>query len=125
MTHTPTILLVEDEHLMRHVMRESLELDGYRVLEAANGREALEVLSRWQRPVDVVVTDIMMPVMTGAELIRQVRQRQPGLPVVLVSGWPISNRDTIDAHTLFLRKPVTYGQLAKAVQRSLNSASNP
>ena len=116
---TTTILLVEDEPLMRQVMRESLELGGYRVLEAANGQEALDALSRWGQPIDVLVTDIVMPVMGGAELIRQVRRRQPGMPVVLISGWPISTRDAIDDRTLFLKKPVTFGQLAKAVHRSL------
>jgi len=120
-----TILLVEDEPLLRSVIRESLELGGYRVLEAANGQEALDALSRWRGPVDVLVTDIVMPVMGGAELIRQVRQRQPGMPVVLISGWPITNRDSIDARTLFLQKPVTYGQLAKAVHRSLTVSAAP
>jgi two-component system, cell cycle sensor histidine kinase and response regulator CckA len=114
-----TILLVEDEQLMRDVIRESLELEGHRVLEAPNGQAALDVLSRWLGPVDVLVTDVVMPVMGGAELMRQVRQRQPGLPVVLISGWPITNRASIDAQTLFLQKPVTYGQLSRAVHRSL------
>jgi DNA-binding NtrC family response regulator len=116
---TRTILLVEDEQAMRQVMRQSLELDGYRVLEAANGQEAIEALSRSPVYVDLVVTDVVMPVMGGAELIRQVRARQPGMPVVLISGWPISTRESIDARTLFLQKPVTYGQLARAVHRSL------
>jgi two-component system cell cycle sensor histidine kinase/response regulator CckA len=118
-----TILLVEDEQLLRQVFRESLELGGYRVIDAANGQEALEILSRCNTFIDVVITDIVMPVMGGAELIRQIRRRQPGVPVVLVSGWPISNRDSIDARTLFLQKPVTYGQLARAVHRSLGSFS--
>jgi CheY-like chemotaxis protein len=118
-----TILLVEDEQLMRQVMRESLELGGYRVLEAANGQEALEALSRSREPVDVLVTDLVMPVMGGTELMRQVRRRQPGVPVVLVSGWPISNRESIDDRTRFLQKPVTYGQLARAVHRSLSAVT--
>ena len=80
---------------------------------------ALDVLSRWLGPVDVLVTDVVMPVMGGAELMRQVRHRQPGLPVVLISGWPITNRASIDELTLFLQKPVTYGQLSRAVHRSL------
>ena len=119
----PTILLVEDEPLMRQVMRESLELDGYRVLEAADGQEALDVISRSRDGVDVIVTDIVMPKMTGAELMRQVRERHPGMPVVLISGWPISTRESIDARTLFLKKPVTYGQLVRAVHRSLARAT--
>src|SRR5687767_14685041 len=114
-----TIHLVEDDPLLRQVLRESLELDGYRVLDAANGKEALDAVSQWRGTIDVLITDIVMPVMSGAELIRRVRERQPGMPVVLISGWPISNRDSIDARTLFLKKPVTYGQLAKAVHRSL------
>jgi CheY-like chemotaxis protein len=120
-----TILLVEDEQALRQLLRESLELDGYRVLEAANGEEALDTLSRWMGPVDVIVTDVVMPRMGGAELMRQVRQRLPDMPVVLLSGWPISNRDAIDGRTLFLKKPVTYGQLIRAVHRSLTSPVRP
>ena len=120
-----TILLVEDEQPLRQVIRESLELDGYRVLEAAHGQEALEVASRCRTSIDVVITDIVMPVMGGAELIRQIRQRQPGMPVVLISGWPVSNRDSIDGRTLFLQKPVTYGRLVTAVHRSLKVQTPP
>jgi CheY-like chemotaxis protein len=114
-----TILLVDDEQALRQLLRESLELDGYRVLEAASGQEALAVAAESRSAIDVVITDVVMPGMTGAELIRQIRQRQPGMPVVLISGWPICNRDSIDSRTLFLKKPVTYGQLARAVHRSL------
>jgi len=120
----PTILVVEDEQPLRQLFRTSLELGGYRVIEAANGAEALEAVSRDSVSIDVLITDIVMPVMGGAELIRQLRERQPGMRVVLVSGWPISNRDSIDAQTLFLQKPVTFGQLARAVHRSLG-ASHP
>jgi CheY-like chemotaxis protein len=118
-----TILLVEDEELLRTVIRESLELDGYVVLEAANGQQALETLARAERRIDLIVTDVVMPVMGGAELIRQVRGQRPGIPVVLISGWPISSREALDARTLFLKKPVVYGQLARAVRRSLTPAT--
>ena len=110
---------------MRDVIRESFELEGHRVLEAPNGQAALEVLSHWLGPVDVLVTDVVMPVMGGAELMRRVRERQPGLPVVLISGWPITNRASIDERTLFLKKPVTYGQLSRAVHRSLAAPIRP
>jgi two-component system, cell cycle sensor histidine kinase and response regulator CckA len=119
-----TILLVDDEQALRKLIRESLELDGYRVLEAANGQEALETAAQSRSSIDVVITDVVMPGMSGAELIRQMRERQPGMPVVLISGWPISTRDAIDSRTLFLQKPVTYGQLARAVHRSLRAPTS-
>ena len=119
-----TILLVDDEQPLRQLIRQSLELGGHRILEAANGQEALVAASESTCSIDVVITDVVMPGMSGAELIRQLRERQPGIPVVLISGWPISSRDAIDSRTLFLQKPVTYGQLVKAVHRSLRAPTS-
>ncbi len=84
-----TILLVEDEPLLRAMARQVLEGRGYTVLEAADGRTALELWERLGEKVDLVLTDMIMPGgYTGAELVEQLRRRRPELKVLLMSGYP-------------------------------------
>lgn len=79
-----TVLVVEDEALVRMMIVETLRDDGFDVLEAGDAAEAQEILSR--SPVDVLVTDLNMPGMDGRALIARARERQPGLPAVLMTG---------------------------------------
>lgn len=79
-----TILVVDDEPLSRKCLREMLELEGYQVLEAANGAEALEAVEA--ASVDLVITDIIMPVMEGIETIRWLRAKHPGVRIIAISG---------------------------------------
>ncbi len=84
---TLTILLVEDETRVRELAGEALRTAGYRVVEASDGVEALERLAE-VGPIDLLVSDIVMPRMNGVELTRRLRAEQPDVPVVLVSGYP-------------------------------------
>ncbi|MFD0666668.1 response regulator transcription factor [Ramlibacter sp. MAHUQ-53] len=79
-----TILLVEDEELLRSGIQEVLELQGFQVLVAGDGAEALDRMAGTR--VDLVVTDLVMPNMDGVEFVRRVREDQPALPVIVVSG---------------------------------------
>ena len=79
-----TVLLVEDEALLREGIQEVLEMSGYRVIGAGDGIEALEWLA--QVPVSLVITDLLMPKMNGGEFIEHVRDQYPELPIIVASG---------------------------------------
>jgi CheY-like chemotaxis protein len=81
-----TILLVEDEHVMRLMLVEILTSQGYAVLDAGRGADALALAQGAAKPVDLLVTDMSMPGMTGWDLARSLRAIRPGLPVLFVSG---------------------------------------
>ena len=87
---------------------------------ASNGAAALEQLAAAEPPVEVLLTDVIMPEMTGVDLAAQVRVRQPGLPVVLMSGYidPMVEVDQLDEVTM-LRKPFTAASLTAAIQEAL------
>lgn len=85
-TPLPTILLVEDETLLRAGLQEALEIHGYAVIGAGDGVEALEWLD--QVPVALVITDLVMPNMNGVEFVEKLRVKRPDLPVIVASGSP-------------------------------------
>lgn len=80
----PVILCVDDEAIPLILRKSVLEKSGYNVIAAKSAAEALERLD--QQPIDLVLTDLLMPGLSGTELARQIKQRKPGLPVVLLSG---------------------------------------
>ena len=85
MSHEPaTILLVDDEELLRAGVQEMLEMSGYRVITATNGHEAMACLK--QHAIDLVITDLVMPKMDGVDFVEQLRQIWPDVPVIVVSG---------------------------------------
>jgi CheY-like chemotaxis protein len=83
------ILLVDDEPTVREALADTLVEDGHAVVQAPSGPEALARLGEGT-PVDLVFTDLGMPEMTGWDVARAIRQRWPGLPVVLVTGWAVA-----------------------------------
>jgi CheY-like chemotaxis protein len=85
-TGKETILLVEDEDVIRLMLVEILTFQGYTVLEAGRGADALALVEKLSKPVDMLVTDMTMPGMTGWELARTLRVTHPCLPVLFVSG---------------------------------------
>ena len=80
----PLILLVEDEELLRAGVQEMLEIQGYEVVTAQNGSLALACLA--ERPVDLIITDLVMPQMDGIDFVAQLRKLNPDVPVIVVSG---------------------------------------
>ena len=114
-----TILLVEDESAVREAAKRMLRKYGYTVLEAKNGQDALLVWERQRDAVDLVLTDVVMPVMGGAELAKVLRSRQPGLKVVFMSGY---TQGTLELSSLdetasrFLPKPFTTDQLVSTLR---------
>jgi two-component system cell cycle sensor histidine kinase/response regulator CckA len=117
---TGTILLVEDEDMVRAVAERALTRQGYQVLTAENGEVALDVLSRSGRP-DLLVSDVVMPTMDGPTMVRRVREKYPDLPVIFMSGYAEEQlRKSIDLPGVyFLPKPFSVQQLAEAARDAL------
>jgi two-component system, cell cycle sensor histidine kinase and response regulator CckA len=117
------VLVVEDEELVRSVVERSLSAANYRVVVAARGDEAL-VLAESQGPFDLLITDAVMPGMTGWELGQRVAARWPGLRVLYMSGYTeqiVTNGGAIDPGLQFLQKPFGSAALLEAVERALGA----
>lgn len=114
------VLLVEDQPEVRRVVRRSLAKAGYEVVEAWNGRVAVE-LAR-ESTFDLVISDVRMPDMSGLELLRALHEHDPDLPVVLTSGWPGPD-GTLDADAVgafaYLQKPVPFDVMREAVRSAV------
>ena len=119
LTGAGTILLVEDEDPVRLFGSRALRNKGYTVLEAPTGQNALELLAERETPVDLIITDIMMPQMDGTALIKHVRERWPDVAIICISGYAEDTfrqklSDSRDVH--FLSKPFSLDQLAGLVK---------
>lgn len=118
------ILLVEDEAMVRAVAERALTRQGYQVLTAANGEEALEVLGRTEKegqPVDLLISDVVMPMMDGPTLVGHARARFPDLPILFMSGYAeeqLRNSISIE-HVSFLPKPFSVQQLCAAARETI------
>jgi two-component system, cell cycle sensor histidine kinase and response regulator CckA len=115
-----TILLVEDNAAMRHSMQETLANLGYRVIEAENGLVALAYLANGQEPVDLVISDLVMPEMGGLELRQHIRQLQPDLKLLLMTGHPLENHHEKLPEFGWLQKPFGLHELAACVRQLLD-----
>ncbi|HVH47842.1 MAG TPA: response regulator [Labilithrix sp.] len=113
-----TILIVEDDPDIRDALRDVLELDGYEIVEASNGKEGLERLRNIVRPC-VILLDLMMPVMSGREFIAVLRETDvlATIPVVVVSAWPDEAAHVRERTQGFVRKPVMLDALLSLVER--------
>jgi nitrogen-specific signal transduction histidine kinase/CheY-like chemotaxis protein len=123
-----TILVVEDDVGVRHMMTRALEDAGYRVLPAAGAAEAIEVVARMPEKISLLLTDIVMPGKNGRELAEQVEELSPGIPVLFTSGYTdgeIERRGLLRPGAAFIQKPLTPRALARAVQKTLAAASPP
>ena len=117
-----TVLLVEDEDMVRAVAERALARQGYTVMSAENGEAALELLASVDRP-DLLISDVVMPVMDGPTMVRRVRERYPDMPVLFMSGYAEEQlRRSIDLdHVQFLPKPFSVQQLADAARDALEA----
>jgi two-component system, cell cycle sensor histidine kinase and response regulator CckA len=115
-----TVMLVEDEDMVRAVAERALARQGYTVLTAENGEAALEKLGQCPRP-DLLVSDVVMPTMDGPTMVREVRRRYPDLPILFMSGYAEEQlRRSIDLDNVaFLPKPFSVQQLGDAVREAL------
>ncbi|MBO0764242.1 MAG: response regulator [Hyphomicrobiaceae bacterium] len=122
LTGAGRVLLVEDEDIVRSFAARALSRQGYEVLEAGTGAEALELMQREQRRVDLVVSDVIMPEMDGPTLLKELRKSKPDLKFIFVSGYPDDafKKSLEDGEDYaFLPKPFTLPQLAAKVKEEL------
>jgi CheY-like chemotaxis protein len=114
------ILVVEDDPRVSRATVGALEELGYRPIACASGHEALDILGR-ESGIDLVITDVMMPEMTGPELVREVARRWPHIAVLFVTGYVGEAGDTDElSGQEILRKPFTVSALSSAVAASLS-----
>jgi two-component system, cell cycle sensor histidine kinase and response regulator CckA len=117
-----TVLLVEDEESVRELVRETLDAKGYRVLEAENGETALRLANQHSDSIDVLITDVVMPGMSGRELSARLCASHPQTKVLYLSGYTedaIVHEGVLDPGTAFLQKPFTLQALARKVREVL------
>jgi two-component system, cell cycle sensor histidine kinase and response regulator CckA len=121
LTGTGRVLLVEDEVEVRSFAVRALKRQGYQVIEAADGVEALELMAANEGMIDIVVSDVVMPEMDGPALFKELRKRNPVIKVIFVSGYPNEAfRETMGSDDFaFLPKPFSLPQLAAKVKEEL------
>jgi two-component system cell cycle sensor histidine kinase/response regulator CckA len=124
LTGSATVLLVEDEDAVRSFAARALTTRGYRVLTAASGVQALDVMTEHGGEVDLVVSDVVMPEMDGPTLMKHLRKANPEIKIIFISGYAEeafrANLDESEKFS-FLPKPFTLKKLAAAVKEALES----
>ena len=118
------ILIIDDDEQVRYVLREMLVRAGYEVISAANGKQGLRMFK--ESPTDLVITDILMPVMPGSRLISTLHEDYPNVKIIAISGGGsthqsegyLSLASDLGAH-LILTKPIQYAELIAAVEEAL------
>ena len=120
-----TVLVVEDDAHVRLLARKVLEQAGYRVLVAAGGKEALAAAEAHEGPIDLLMTDVVMPEMSGRTLTRRLTQRHPGIKVLYMSGYSdedIAQHGVFEAGIPFIKKPFTPLLLTQKLREVLDQA---
>jgi CheY-like chemotaxis protein len=114
-----TILLVEDDEVVRLLVGEALRGYGYTVFEASKGAEALELSGAHEGTIDLLLTDVVMPGMSGSELADQLSAERPGLALIFTSGYPANT--VVQMGAAYLQKPYDPAELAAAVRSALSA----
>jgi DNA-binding response OmpR family regulator len=122
-SHTPTVLIVEDDEATREAMTSWLVVEGFSVLAAADGHQAAGHLERPREPIDVVVLDVGLPDVNGVDLCQRVREMYPAMPVVVCTGGAepeeVARLVRLGA-TRYFRKPVDPDELLSAVEAAVS-----
>ncbi|MFH0878263.1 MAG: ATP-binding protein, partial [Lentisphaerota bacterium] len=123
-----TILVVEDEDAVRGLIVRILKALGYQTLEAAHGGEGLTICQTYQKPIDLIISDLIMPHVSGKQFIEEVRKTRKDIKVLFVSGY--SNVDTVNGETLgvdtpLIQKPFTKESLAARIREILENRWKP
>jgi PAS domain S-box-containing protein len=121
-----TLLLVEDQDDVRQLASAVLASRGYRILEAANGDDAVVLSERYQDPIHLMVTDVVLPGMNGKQVAEKLQALRPGMKVLYTSGYPeavIAQRGVLDGNVAYISKPYTPDGLAAKVREVLQADS--
>lgn len=120
------VLVVDDEQGVRDLVCRTLQGEGYRTLEAGHGAEALKLVESTPDPVDLVITDVVMPGMDGRELGRRLAQSKPTLPVLYMSAYDVNDifrRGSPSTSAPFLQKPFPHATLITRVEQLLSRSA--
>ena len=122
-----TILLVEDEVALREITGEYLQSRGYHVLSANSGLDALEICRTYDAPIDILMTDVIMPGIQGPELVKSALDMRPGMRVIYVSGYTDRGLEivTADSKAAFLHKPYSLADLSQQIRSAASSPTLP
>jgi CheY-like chemotaxis protein len=121
---TETILLVEDEPGVRQLVREMLHRLGYTIVEAGGGAEALRLFEQYQGSIDLLLTDVIMPQMSGRDLAERLRAVRPSLKVLYISGYTddmLAHHGVLESNVFLLPKPFAPDELAKKLRDVLDA----
>jgi two-component system cell cycle sensor histidine kinase/response regulator CckA len=125
-THgSETVLLVEDEDAVRRATCEFLKIQGYTVLEARDGLDALAIVKGYGSTIHLVISDVVMPNMSGGQLAKELEVRCPETKFLFVSGYPgktVIDHEVLDFGSNFLQKPFTLKQLSSKIREILGQA---
>ena len=119
-----TVLLVEDEEMVRELAREILQSSGYKVIAAANGEDAQRICNESLPKLDLIITDVVMPQMSGRELAENISLLRPGIRILYMSGYTddaIVRHGVLDENMFFLQKPFSPDALTTKVREVLES----
>ena len=121
-----TILLVDDDEALRRFVGRILLEQGFHLIEASDGAEALEVASAYDQPIDLLLTDVIMPKLNGLALARGLLQERPGIRVLYMSGY-VEKSMLLAKHpeSVLLQKPFTRETLIAAVHQAFASEGQP
>ena len=122
---TETVLIVEDEEAVRLLLVEILQAEGYTVLVASNGDEALEIFEKYAGPIDLLMTDVVMPGMSGRDLVERASAKRSGVRVLYMSGYTddaIVHHGVLDPGLAFLQKPITLDAVAAKVREVIGGS---
>jgi CheY-like chemotaxis protein len=118
-----TVLLIEDESAVRQIAHRILKRQGYQVLLAASGAEALDASRAYRATIHLVISDAVMPGMSGAEVVKRLQEERPGLKVLFMSGYTddeILRRGIVSSTTAFIQKPFTLAAFSLAAREALD-----
>jgi two-component system cell cycle sensor histidine kinase/response regulator CckA len=119
---TETILLVEDEQLLRTIIRETLEENGYTVIDARTPAEAISLSRKFEKPIDVLLTDMILPGMNGVALAEVLTKERSEMRVIYMSGYTdnaIVHRGVLDPGVHFIEKPAPTNVLLRTIRAVL------
>ena len=116
---TTVVLLAEDEPIVRSLVRTVLVEAGYHVLDAANGEKALEIADQHKRNIDLLLSDVVMPEMSGVELAKALKSKRPEIRIILTSAYPQGTL-IMDSDWHFIAKPFFPQRLLEEVRKVLS-----